>query len=201
MAQEIQRFTWCDVCISDDVDKEPAVTFTVAIDTAAPVALDLCEVHRKALLDPLAEALTAHGYRADMEPAYRNPALKVGGHPGRRGTGVPCLWCPESYGSVSGLAGHMHKVHAFPARKDGRANLSAAYGVGGGCPYCGRLMNGTRPAQLGIHMARSHPGEPSGLPASFVRARELGDPHGVVAKVVALVDPATGKVAKPRRRR
>ena len=70
-----------------------------------------------------------------------------------------------------------------------RSNLTLIYNAGGACPYCGRPADGNGPQRLGIHMAKGHPGEPTRLAASFVRAREMGDPHGVVAKVLALVGP------------
>jgi hypothetical protein len=153
------------------------------------------------LVTPLQDALSAHGYRDDMtlKTPGSNGHGAGSGRPGKRGVNAgahPCLWCDVAYSSVSGLAGHLAAAHGFPAREDGRASVIDIYGPR--CPYCGTEQPGA--ARLGIHMTRAHPGEPAKFSAAMFRARDLGDPHGVVAKVVAKADEH-GQYKAPRRRR
>lgn len=207
MAQEVRKFTWCDIELAESPDDalvyEPGETHTVTVDNGKTMTVDLCERHHKALLGPVVDLLTAHGYREDIARPTVAPAKASGWKTPPRGQVHPCLWCDRTWSSVSGLAGHLHVAHGFPARGDGRSNLSLIYNVGRACPYCGREMGGNGPQRLGIHMARTHAGEPTRLAASFVRAREMGDPHGVVAKVLAMVGPDGQYIdpAKPTRRK
>ena len=195
MAQEIRHFTWCDPCIAEDAPSEPAHTVPITLDDGRVLTLDLCERHDKALLGPVRDALAAYGYRGDM--ATSDPRRR-----GQKPNGVPdirCLWCnADPWASVTGLAGHLASVHGFPADKEGRASVSMIFGTD--CPYCGKAVGSV--AGFGSHMHRAHVGEPSKMSSAYVRARELGDPHGVVAKVLAMAPDGqyVGTMAAPRRK-
>lgn len=197
--QEVRRFTWCDVCTVEAGDDapthEPAETFTVAIDGAAPMTIDLCERHHKTLVAPLVELLANHGYRESMTTT---PA-GTGRH-GQKPKGardMPCLWCDMAYASSTGLGGHLVAVHGFPANDttENRATIGSVYDDGR-CPVCGAAVVSV--TALGVHLFRQHKDVPGTVAGVYGYARAQGDPHGVVAKVVAKAPG--GRYKAPRRR-
>lgn len=92
-------------------------------------------------------------------------------NPGRSGTAGEkselCLWCPWT-GSMGGLGQHI-KLHGF-------RGLREAYGIV--CPVCQ-----VEHKVLGIHAVKEH--ELHSVSELFEKARELRDPHGVVAERIA----------------
>lgn len=167
MAREI--VAWCDVHLAED-ERVPATTVTVTVDGAGPVEIDLCAEDRKRYVEPLVELLTAHGAaptRGALAPA-RAAIDGRAGKPTTRPRHLQCLWCPLDYSAQSGYLAHLRKVHGFDSLPD-------AYGEQ--CPLCGQSFTA-----LGAHTVRAHDATQT---AAFVLARELGDPHGVVARRIA----------------
>jgi hypothetical protein len=78
---------WCDPCHGDDeIFTEADGTVTLSLG-GVPSTLDMCERHRKTLIDPLADLLTTHGRTPAMAPHDLVPAQRVasgkGNGPGR----------------------------------------------------------------------------------------------------------------------
>jgi hypothetical protein len=192
--KEVTVRAWCDGCGAEIAetggDVEPAVAeVTVALDGGTARLLDLCERHRKALVEPLALLLAESGQDVDRT-AQRlpRPAARAGmkpAHPDR----FPCLLCPEAFGSGGGLSAHYVRAHGL---KDGTAG--AVYGLA--CPACGR-RSPNAPA-MGMH-AKTHGSDTvAGL---FRDAAAAGDPHGIVkARRDALLKPTPRKRATARKR-
>lgn len=61
MAKEIIVSVWCDPCAKDGVREPGQTTPPLTIGNAKPRTLDLCERHRKELLDALVSALDEDG--------------------------------------------------------------------------------------------------------------------------------------------
>jgi len=70
MAKEVTIHNWCDVCMREDVRTEATTTPELVVGATKARTLDLCEVHRKELLDPLLNLLKEDGAVADKaQPA------------------------------------------------------------------------------------------------------------------------------------
>lgn len=190
--QEVKTFTWCDL---DDVDDAaPADRYTVVINDESRT-IDLCELHAKALMGELREALADHGTRATGEAP--TPLRRKRSHNATKPPELhPCLWCDEVPATTSTLALHFAQAHGFPpGHKDGQRALFADV-LGTTCPHCGESF--TTVPGFGQHMWRTHPDVPSHVAETMVYAREHGDVHGVVAAVMAKAPG--GKYKAPRRR-
>lgn len=71
--------------------------------------------------------------------------------------------CPLCQRPMADMSAHLRHVHG--------TNVAAVYGTT--CPLCGEPGRST-------HLARAHR-LAGGMPAAFVEAQRLGDPHGVIA--------------------
>lgn len=195
MAQEIRRFTWCDLCAAEDDNMaEPGESFAVTVNGFARV-IDLCERHRKTLVDPLREVVAEHGYKEGDVTAQTTRAVPAN-RTGRKAASLdhPCLWCPQKFGGPGSLALHMHRDHGFPKAQGHGADINGIFGKA--CPYCGDKMGS--PARFGMHIYRRHEGNARKMSAAYQEALAMGDPAGVVAPVLALAPE--GQYAGPRRR-
>lgn len=195
MAQEIRRFTWCDLCAAeDDNANEPADTFAIAVNGLSRV-IDLCERHAKGLVEPLREAVKDHGHKEGQ------PAPVIGrptGRPGNKAKALdhPCLWCDERFAGAGSIARHLWQAHGFPKIQGHGADTNGIFGKL--CPYCGKTCGS--PAKFGAHVYRAHDGgHARKMTAAYAQALRMGDPAGVVAKVMALVGP-DGQYVGPRKR-
>lgn len=188
MAREI--VAWCDIEMAND-ERVEARTYTIALD-GGPREIDLCDEHRKALIDPLRDVLASHGsiVRQDgVAAATRRQSAAVAANTpqalaeraargSRRGTAPAgershaCLFCPLDYASPTSLISHCASAHGFE-----RTSLAV---FGRRCPMCGE-SGWTVLSQHGQH---AH--DVASVSRLFVAARDAGDPHGVVAERVAL---------------
>lgn len=76
--KEIQVSTWCDVCRQDEVYTPGESTPPISLSTSGKAkTLDLCEAHRKELIDPLASLLKAVGVAVERpEPSIPYSATR-----------------------------------------------------------------------------------------------------------------------------
>lgn len=102
--------------------------------------------------------------KAPAQAAHAQPELLDGQEPETS----PCLWCPQHSTSESGVLQHIRARHGFKGSRD-------SYGTV--CPLCGEGHG-----VLAQHTQKAH-----GLTLShaFIQARDLGDPHNVVADALA----------------
>lgn len=160
----------------DEPERRPALTVTVALDGEPPKEVDLCSECRTALIDPLQRLLDEHGAapqgvrQPPAKPQRRSVAkLTAAGN----GELDRCLWCSETYVAGTGaLTSHLRREHGFNSQGDAFGNA---------CPLCGLTYG-----YLGAH-ARQH--QQASVPALFTHAQAEGDPHGVVAQVIAAGQP------------
>lgn len=172
MVTRVRIERWCDVC----QEEMPGEEREVALDGRRPLYVDLCAEHEEQLLGPLREILSTHGSPTrTTQPVlgYRQPARAPS-------KSHPCILCSSSFSGAGDLGRHYADVHGYA--RTGKHGTSLATVYGKVCPLCGQEQ-GSR-----AHM-RSHRAElgddPTNTATLFARADELGDPHGVVAKVRA----------------
>ena len=187
MVQQI--VTLCDVCYDED-KTSPAQGHIVSV-AGGTWHLELCEAHRVALIDPLADVAERLGQavkpgapKAATSSSSKPGGLKGSNHP----TAEPCLLCGHYTPTIAALLMHLRVKH--------QANVEAVYGAA--CPLCGRESSNA--SGLGGHVSRSHPEVTAAegyasVPEAFRYASEHGDPQGIVAKVLA----NHGLAALPRR--
>jgi rubredoxin len=165
MAQELIVSTWCDACLAEG-ERTEGEPVSVALGRSVALILDLCERHRKELVDPLAETLAEHGRRPDGKPVKRaRAAAPVEGTGSERPSCPVCGASPSTFGAMSG---HLRRMHG--------TTVTEAYGTV--CPVCGSDHG------HGTHIARMHQIE-GGMVGAFEWARANGDPAGVVAAQLA----------------
>lgn len=180
MVQQI--VTLCDVCY-DEGKTEAGQSHLVAVAGGA-WSLELCEAHRVALIDPLADVAERLGQVVKGEAkakAFKPKAERRsgGGGGGNRPLSEPCMICGAVFGMASSLTSHYQNVHSINGFRE-------AYGLT--CPLC--LHEGGGPSALGRHVRDAHPEVlaaegGSGAPEVFRYASEHGDPHDLVAKRLA----------------
>lgn len=193
MAREIVK--WCDVHLAND-EKVLAETVTVAFYNQPAVEIDLCDVCRKEIVDPLVRLLSEHGAPPDTsnQPGKRARKMKAEeavirrssfnadgtrkGMPPTRARSLICLWCELDYAAESGLTRHIEKAHVpFDSNLSGRE----LYGIQ--CPLCGDNYQ-----HIAGHATKAHSdlGPFHHYSQVFLKARELGDPFGIVANTVKI---------------
>jgi hypothetical protein len=182
MAREI--VAWCDVCLSEDRNSRGR-TVSITLDGAIPVGLDLCDEHEDEQLGTLRALMSKYG--APVQPVRKSASLQA---PPREVKPEPpavvCPICRETRSTLQSMGQHLNRSHDISLPE--RAAAPAFFGLR--CPVCGEGPF----ANLGIqHAIGSHPELQGGGPALFARARQLGDPHGVVAQHEARVRNAIGK--------
>jgi hypothetical protein len=155
--------------------------------TAVPIGfdgkwktLDWCPVCIQEAIAPLRELWDKAGI--DIEPPKRpyrkktDIAATAPNGEARRGRqsdsprDKQCLWCPADYAAETGLLRHWELQHGLPH--------GIREALGSTCPVCGEDFG-----SLGGHAVRTH--GVSHISQAFVLAREQGDPHGVVKRVLA----------------
>ena len=169
----------CDACQEDS--KQKASPVTVAIDSARSYNLDLCEEHQRQLIKPLQTLIVTVGVPSerlqDQTPPKLNPH-QTGQPAPKRGAGdfQGLLECPVgdySAKHVSSIVRHLQNAHgAGPGQTPPSEWL-----LGLVCPLCN-----TEHQPLHAHHNSKHLSDiRGGLPGLFDKAKELGDPHGVIA--------------------
>jgi hypothetical protein len=174
--KEVSVTAWCDGCATEDGGTvEPATEeVTVTIGPGRPRLLDLCERHRKALVEPLALLLAESGQ--DPPQTRQASARTPGRPPGRTGQKprhpdrFPCLWCDVMYGTMGALSSHYVRDHGLT---DGK--VETVYGTR--CPECGETVNGGGPG-FGVHVRTAHGA--TSVARLFANVG-TSDPFGVVA--------------------
>lgn len=176
----------CD--LHPDDEEVRGETFVVSVPTLPdPRAIDLCPEHRKEILDPLVEVLTAHGAPPEAGPSLPPPKRKQARNASTKledGTTayadgeivqvIPCPACDFVLTGPQSLGGHLLAIHDFDiGSRPGRKYF------GDMCPLCGTGPH----ARLGqTHAVLEHPEIRGGASALFEEARRRGDPHKIVAK-------------------
>jgi len=172
MVQQI--VTLCDACY-DEGKTEAASPYVVTV-LGATWGVELCEAHRASLIDPLADVAERLGQAVKPKATKATKAAKTAGSD--RPNAEPCLLCGHVSPRISALLQHLKASH--------HTNLEAVYGTD--CPVCARAFDSA--TALGVHVSRSHPEVTDALgatsiPAAIRYAAEHGDPHDIVAKVLA----------------
>jgi len=198
MARRIQVL--CDLCLRDGKEVEGAeLSAGVLLGKVAPVTsrvLAACEMHVTEHFKPLVELLAEYGEPIDSPPA--TPARRIrstgggvdkvvldaqqsGVRKGKPPVGDrdnECLWCPLTYtaNSSSGFARHLKVAHGFAGIKEAFEGM---------CPVCGQGHFDI----MSAHVLRSHPEMGfTSVTGPFTWARDNGDPHGVYAAKMELVE-------------
>ena len=183
MAQEIVINTWCD---REHDENQYAETLLLKIAAHPYTEIDLCSECIAELVEPLAEALLAHGRKPSAEGMIRRerkaataspspePMKSHAGGSSRRP--YPCILCPDlpdfHYNTMLGK--HFVAEHGAvnPPRGQG-ATMRDLFGDV--CPLCAATSE-----KLGSHGRQGHGIQSSAL--LFKVALEQGDPHQVVRK-------------------
>jgi type IV secretory pathway VirB6-like protein len=166
----------CDPCQADDVDT-PAETYTVGM-ASQWFTVDLCGAHAKAIVEPVADALTAYGVKVAPESTKATPARQNGTRPSEGGEQW-CL-CGVRFTSQSGLRNHALDHHGI--------TLAELFGTT--CPMCGTTAANL--AGMGAHAATAH--ALHGVAATFAYAETTGDDLGIVsARRAAISQGVAGK--------
>ena len=195
MATEVEVKRWCDACMGEHDARVPGAPVTVSLAPRGALVLDLCDDHRKALLEPLEAALDAWGIKPESQdlarrarPAQRRTAAQAqndlatlvasqanGSRRGQKpegGRAHPCPWCPLDYAGATSLRAHVMSQHDAPGGLDVLTDT---------CPLCGQ----SGIAQLSGHVTRVHRDEAANGWQSLKVAEDKGDPFMVVAAVLA----------------
>jgi hypothetical protein len=185
MAREI--VAWCDVHMKVG-ERQPARTFTLDIGRG-PRELDLCEVHEKELISPLADALEDFGAkpiapasavrRAANGPKSVEALASASVRHGKRPTNErahPCPFCPLDYTTMTSVVTHCRNKHGFAS------DATTADIFGRICPLCAAGGYDV----MSSHAQQTH--ELGSVAALFAAAKEAGDEFGVVAERTALAD-------------
>lgn len=179
--KEIKVVATCDKCGGPDADE-----YTELNSRGKEVVLDLdkpCrdwreELHRKAtlILAPVVTLADEKGVEPEKvsAKAAQKPSSKKSGE-------RVCLMCPETKGSDTGIRDHMHNEHGWPK--------SMPDIFGNFCP-----IDGGEYPRVAQHIAQSHKEFPNATQA-FAHAKANGDPHGVVAERIAVLEEAAHAAA------
>ena len=156
--REVTTRTWCDLHLQRD-EQVIAETFSVALNEASPVELDLCDVCAKEVLGPLLAALN----EARPLPQYRHPSQKPLGTGVRTRSVVACPICSELGGehvvnTRASMTKHMEKVHDTPLAVWESAHGSTIDGkpLTHQCDVDGCGLWFSHPAGLGAHKRWVH---------------------------------------------
>lgn len=172
----------CDACTDGQTAGKP--TRPMTLGGYGPGTLDLCEMHEKELIQPLADLLASNGLDPDGH-ALRQHNGSTGSKrqramPAPEG-GFICVFCDDSFKFYSGYQNH------FPTRHGLR--MGEAYGSV--CPLDGVDIG--HPSMKKLHIEAHGSTYMGGL---FVLAQKADDPEGVVTKQIAAVAKAEKKTAK-----
>ena len=146
--------------------------------------IDLCEGCEAEALTPLRMMLSKHGERVAAKAVKTLPVQskpqdaaprKTNAHKSTPGQ-FPCFVCDKESRTLAGLEQHFRARHG----------LSQGQAVGNRCPLCGKELSGG--IGVTLHCATAHNVEHS--LTAMLQARAEGDPHGVVAARVAVVEEA-----------
>lgn len=129
--------TYCDVCLEDDVYAAETQTTRITIDNLSPRTIDLCEVHRKELVQPIEQALQRFGL-TDAKAAKRAPVTPA--VPGRTETPAKPADAPETPPAASG--------EPLALSDSGKPREA--------CTLCGAVVNVT---DAEGHWTSAHPGQ------------------------------------------
>lgn len=136
--------TWCDAHLTSTGEEVPAESMRFTLGLSLPVEVDLCEVCRKELVDPLAEFLAEHG----------QPVKGDAEHEGA----VFCPQCGKSYRQPASLRRHLIQAHGGapePTKAEPVPDRrSVVIPDGYPCPECDRKFD--RPQALGRHRTHAH---------------------------------------------
>lgn len=146
MVREV--ITWCSPCFAEDV-REQATTVVIALDALKPRALDVCERHRKELVEPLRELLSEMGVIVDSStPAPQSRSSSYSYEHACSFDG-----CGKSFKSSKSLSTHRRVVHNIDSEGKPRGDESKLKHQ---CPDpdCDRGFD--TPQGLGAHRAKLH---------------------------------------------
>lgn len=150
MARELLVRTWCDVCMSDDV-RAAAERVTVALDSLGmrATSVDLCDDHRKQLVDPLVAALTEHGASPEDERP-RQPRQQLRRSRAAVEADPSAVTCPlDGHKAPTANAMHKHCLAIHQQSWDDVKGTSTLW-----CPQCG--LGWERNRGLSMHLRSAH---------------------------------------------
>lgn len=164
MARQIIENVLCDVCLNDDETFTPAVeTPWVAIGSAKPKVVALCERHMKELFEPFQSVLAEHGQTEGGGKVLRSGAADSRGEATHFCPDPTCDRHTKGYTYRSSLSSHVERHHEMTLTE-----LRAKVGLeeepsselDESCPECGELFPASAyqyPKRiLGIHRAQKH---------------------------------------------
>lgn len=150
MAREI--VTWCDVCIDEGGERQPAESVQLAIGRTAAQLLDLCDKHEQQLVTPLAHVLDKFGRKLDdtlPPPIAKRPrggvtaaVAEVQGS--ERNWPCPIPGCSLTMVTRQSLVGHLAS----------RAHLDIKLSAYTQCPECD--FTSDEPRLIGTHRKSKH---------------------------------------------
>lgn len=145
MAVELVRHLWCDLCLTEDVNK-PGDTYRIGIGELTRV-LDLCEEHAEPVLT-LKALLSEHGRKLDGTAPKPTTQLRVvASEDGRERVKCPgCEWT----GLQQSLYSHAQSAHGVSLGELRGEKPQHP------CPYCGKHF--TSKQGVAVHVNKSHPG-------------------------------------------
>lgn len=129
MSKQLVTYVWCDN--HPDDEQVPATTVRITLGNQVPRELDLCDVCRKELIDPLQTLLAEQGQPVEPTGPDGRLACTVTG-------------CTKTYGSERALRRHLE---SHDAAEGASVELLP-------CPECGKQCSS--PAGLGSHRWRAH---------------------------------------------
>jgi hypothetical protein len=152
----------CDKCKGPDADE-----YTVHNSKGKAVVLDL----DKACFEEVYGSGLALADDKGVAPG-KGPKVAPKQQPTRDKSGTRiCLVCPETRASDGGILNHMQTEHGFP--------MSIPEVFGNVCP-----LDGKEYPPGSHHLAKQHK-DLGHISQAFAKAKEDGDPHGVVAARIA----------------
>jgi DNA-directed RNA polymerase subunit RPC12/RpoP len=144
----------CDRCYVDDIEMV-GVEKALGVDGAWKV-VHLCDKCQDELNEgPHSQALTFFLDHGETRDAGNLMNINLDEY--------PCLWCPKTFTTTSGLDQHLKGPHGF-------SSPEAAWGYT--CPECGQEFQ-----RLAMHSSRSHAVHVSIL---MQKAASAGDPFKVI---------------------
>lgn len=145
--KEMRVLVWCDACFEEDNEAqvEGETTMAISLNGRTRHSLDLCRRHRKELITPLMELLTAKGTPPDkIELDVRRSQPPVGA--ARLSDRWTCPICKDTMNRTSAV-GHVWSKHHEDERPEGPTR----------CPECGWPEADDATAQaVSMHRYRAH---------------------------------------------
>lgn len=180
MSKEVVVVVRCDKCGGENAatqTEQDSMGKPVEIDLDQPCRHEFEELKAQAaqILAPLTELVDEKGVAPEKATKVKTPAAAGKAKAPTERPGVrPCLVCPESRTSNTGILNHMRDKHGFPH------SIPVVYGDV--CPIGGEKVD----TVLLRHISHAHKEHDfAHISQAFEWAKQHGDPYGVVAARIA----------------